>query len=120
MRIITHATAVNAAGSPPKTIEEFVGAVNTRTAAVSVARMKSPRGWSEPGQRPEFDEYSIVLAGTLVVETENGTHEVGAGQAVVAEKGEWVRYCTPYDGGAEYISVCVPAFRPDLVHRDGE
>ncbi len=120
MKIITQPSTIDAAGTPPKTIDEFVGAVNTGTAALSIARMKSPRGWSEPGQRPEFDEYSIVLAGALVVETEGGIHTIGAGQAVIVEKGEWVRYSTPHEGGAEYISVCVPAFRPERVHRDGE
>lgn len=118
MKIITQPSTINAAGSPPKTIEEYVGAVNSRSDNLSIARMRSPQGWSEPGQRPEFDEYSVVLAGTLVVETENGIHAIGAGQAVFVEKGEWVRYGTPHEGGAEYISVCVPAFRPNLVHRD--
>jgi ethanolamine utilization protein EutQ (cupin superfamily) len=118
MKIITQPTTINAAGTPPKTIEEYIGAVNSRSGNLSIACMRSPRGWSEPGQRPEFDEYSVVLAGTLVVETENGIHAIGAGQAVFVEKGEWVRYGTPHEGGAEYISVCVPAFMPDLVHRD--
>lgn len=105
-------------GIPPKTIEEYVGRANTQTDAVSVAHMKSPTGWQEPGQRPEFTEWSLVLRGVLVVEHEGGTLEVKAGEAVKAEPGEWVRYRTPYEGGAEYVSVCLPAFSPDTVHRD--
>lgn len=115
-RKITSPTIVEAAGSKPKRIEEYVGRVNTGTAAVSIARMKSPAGWVEPGQRPEFDEYTLVLAGSLRVETEDGVVEVEAGQAVVAQAGQWVRYSTP--DGAEYVAVCLPAFSPETVHRD--
>lgn len=111
-------TVVPAAGTKPKVIEEFVGRVNTSTAAVSIARMVSPEGWTEPGQRPEFDEYTVVLRGSLRVESDAGVVDVGAGQAIVTRRGEWVRYSTPAEGGAEYIAVCTPAFAPDLVHRD--
>ena len=115
-KLIPAPTVVAAAGTPPKRIEEFVGRVNSATAELSVARMTSPPGWQEPGQTPEFDEYSLVLAGTLRVETGRGTLDVRAGQAVHAPAGEWVRYGTPE--GAEYVAVCVPAFAPDTVHRD--
>jgi len=115
-KLIPAPTVVAAAGTPPKRIEEFVGRVNSATAALSVARMTSPPGWQEPGQTPEFDEYSLVLAGTLRVETGRGTLDVRAGQAVHAPAGEWVRYGTPE--GAEYVAVCVPAFAPNTVHRD--
>ncbi|HEY6903306.1 MAG TPA: hypothetical protein VI216_03310 [Candidatus Acidoferrales bacterium] len=114
--LIEKPTQVAAAGTKPKLIEEFVGLVNSRTAGVSVARMRSPEGWSEPGQTPEFDEYSIVLSGTLRVAYKTGELDVRAGQAVIAHAGEWVRYSTPE--GAEYISVCLPAFSPTTVHRD--
>jgi mannose-6-phosphate isomerase-like protein (cupin superfamily) len=103
-----------------KLIEEYVGRVNSATGAASVAHMHSPPGWSEPGQRPEFDEFTLVLQGVLRVEYEGGAMEVHAGQAVIARQGEWVRYSTPEAGGAEYIAVCVPAFSPATVHRDGE
>ena len=109
-------TTVEAAGNKPKQIQEFVGRVNTKTPAVSVARMVSPAGWVEPGQRPEFDEYTVVLRGTVQVTHREGTLTVGAGQAVITHAGEWVQYSTPE--GAEYISVCLPAFAPDTVHRD--
>jgi hypothetical protein len=109
---------VPAAGTKPKVIEEFVGRVNSGTSAVSVARMVSPEGWTEPGQAPEFDEYTVVLRGSLRVESRSGVLDVGPGQAVVAVRGEWIRYSTPAAGGAEYIAVCVPAFAPGLVHRD--
>lgn len=102
----------------PKAIREFVGRVNTRTSEVSVAFMTSPPGWQEPGQRPDFDEYTVVLHGTVVVEHEGGAFDVNTGQAVLARAGEWVRYSTPGPDGAEYVSVCVPAFSPELVHRD--
>jgi ethanolamine utilization protein EutQ (cupin superfamily) len=118
VRVITGPTRVPAEGQPPKIIEEFIGRVNSATAAVSVARMRSPSGWSEPGQTPEFDEFSIVLRGALHVETREGTVHVEAGQAVVAEKGQWVRYSTPEADGAEYIAICLPAFSPQTVHRD--
>jgi mannose-6-phosphate isomerase-like protein (cupin superfamily) len=117
---LVHAPRVVAAvGNKPKRIEEFVGRVATGTAEVSVARMQSPGGWVEPGQTPEFDEYTVVLRGTLRVESHTGTLDVTAGQAVIASAGEWVRYSTPHDDGAEYIAVCLPAFAPDSVHRDG-
>jgi ethanolamine utilization protein EutQ (cupin superfamily) len=111
---------VEAAGNKPKRIEEFFGLVNSATAGVSLARMTSPSGWVEPGQAPEFDEYTLVLRGTLRVETKAGTLDVSAGQAVHAPRGEWVRYSTPLEGGAEYVAVCVPAFSPHTVHRDAE
>jgi quercetin dioxygenase-like cupin family protein len=109
---------VTAAGTKPKKIEEFVGRVNSGTSAVSVARMTSPEGWEEPGQRPEFAEVTLVLAGLVVVHHEGGALEVRAGQAVLTSPGEWVRYSTPEPGGAEYVAVCLPAFSPDTVHRD--
>jgi quercetin dioxygenase-like cupin family protein len=118
MRIISEPKRIEAHGRPPKTIEEFVGRVNSGIEGVSVARMVSPGGWAEPGQTPEFDEYTVVLRGTLTVETRGGTQRVAAGQAVIVERGEWVRYSTPDEGGAEYVAVCVPAFSPGLVHRD--
>jgi mannose-6-phosphate isomerase-like protein (cupin superfamily) len=111
---------VQAAGTPPKQIEEFIGRVSSGTGDVSIARMKSPEGWCEPGQRPEFDEYTVVLKGKLKVQTENGDFIVEAGQALTAFKGEWVQYSTPFPEGAEYMAVCVPAFSPDTVHRDQE
>jgi len=117
-KLITEPAVVMAAGGVPKVIEEFVGRVGSKTDSVSIARMKSPTGWSEPGQTPEFDEYTVVLCGILCVETRTDTIEVKAGQAVVSPKGEWVRYSTPHAGGAEYIAVCVPAFSPGIVHRD--
>ena len=117
-RLISSPAVVPAAGRKPKVIEEFVGRLNTGTAAVSVARMRSPPGWVEPGQRPEFDEYTLVLRGCLRVQTEQGTLDVAAGQAVHAPKGEWIRYSTPGAEGAEYVAVCVPAFAPEAVHRD--
>jgi quercetin dioxygenase-like cupin family protein len=118
--LIEKPTIVQAAGNKPKRIEELVGRVNTGTRAASVARMTSPAGWVEPGQTPDFDEYTLVLRGTLRVETREGALEVRAGQAVIAPRGEWVRYSTPQEGGAEYVAVCVPAFSPDTVHRDPE
>ena len=107
---------VEAAGTKPKLIDEFVGRVNTGEERVSVARMRSPAGWVEPGQRPAFDEYTVVLGGALTVESSDGSLTVAAGQAVLVRAGEWVRYSTP--SGAEYIAVCLPAFSPDTVHRD--
>jgi len=109
-------TTIKAAGNVPKTIEEFIGRVNSGTESVSIARMKSPAGWEEPGQTPDFDEYTVVLAGMLRVETKAGVVEARAGEALMAPRGEWVCYSTP--DGAEYIAVCVPAFSPDAVHRD--
>ncbi len=112
-------TIVQAAGSPPKRIEEYAGRVNSGHANVSVARMVSPHGWREPGQRPDFEEVTVVLRGRLRVEFEGGSYDVSAGEAVVALPGEWVRYSTPEEG-AEYVAVCVPAFSMDTVHRDPE
>ena len=114
--LIEKPTVIVAAGNLPKRIEEFVGRVNSGTEGVSIARMVSPAGWVEPGQTPEFDEYTVVLKGALRVETRDGAIEVAAGQAVVTRAGEWVRYSTP--GGAEYVAVCLPAFAPGTVHRD--
>ena len=119
-RLISAPTIVQAAGTPPKRIEEFAGRVNSGDAHVSVARMTSPAGWREPGQRPEFEEITVVLRGTLRVEHEGGVLDVGAGQAVVTAPGEWIRYSTPHEGGAEYVAICLPAFSPETVHRDGE
>ena len=118
--LIDTPTVIAAAGNKPKRIEEFVGRVTNGTAAVSVARMTSPSGWVEPGQSPEFDEYTIVLRGTVRVESHGQTFEVHAGQAIVTRKGEWIRYSTPGPDGAEYLAVCVPAFSPETVHRDPE
>jgi quercetin dioxygenase-like cupin family protein len=114
--LIESPSRVEAAGTQPKLIDEFVGRVNNGEARLSVARMRSPAGWEEPGQRPEFDEYTVVLDGALRVEHGDGELEVRAGQAVLARAGEWVRYSTP--DGAEYVAVCLPAFSPDSVHRD--
>jgi mannose-6-phosphate isomerase-like protein (cupin superfamily) len=119
-RLISSPTIIAAAGNKPKRIEEFVGRVNSADVAVSVARMTSPAGWQEPGQRPAFDEVTLVLSGMVRVESESGTLDVRAGQAVVTAAGEWVRYSTPEGDGAEYIAVCVPAFSPDTVQRDPE
>lgn len=119
-KLIEQPTRIAAAGTKPKQIEEFVGRVNSGDEVVSVARMKSPCGWVEPGQRPEFREISVVLAGCLHVEHEAGAFDVGAGQAVVCEPGEWVRYSTPRPEGAEYVAICLPAFSPTTVHRDAE
>lgn len=116
-RLIPAPTRVAVPGN--KRIDEYVGRVNSATTPLSIAHMRSPAGWSEPGQRPEFDEYTVVLSGTLRVAHESGTIDVHAGQAVIANKGEWVRYSTPTPEGAEYIAVCVPAFSPETVHRDG-
>jgi quercetin dioxygenase-like cupin family protein len=117
-KLIDAPARVQAAGAPPKRIEEYVGRVNSGHASVSVARMVSPQGWREPGQRPEFEEVTVVLSGTVRVEHEGGVMDVRAGQAVVTAPGEWVRYSTPEEG-AEYIAVCLPAFSIDTVHRDG-
>jgi mannose-6-phosphate isomerase-like protein (cupin superfamily) len=117
-RLIEQATVIQAAGNKPKRIEEFAGRVNSGHNQVSVARMVSPGGWQEPGQRPEFEEITLVLRGAVRVEYEGGTMEVEAGQAVVTAPGEWVRYSTPRPEGAEYIAVCLPAFSPATVHRD--
>jgi len=116
--LIQEPTRVEAAGNKPKLIDEYVGRVNSATENVSVAHMRSPGGWVEPGQAPEFDEFTIVLRGMLRVEHPGGSLEVRAGQAVIAHRGEWVRYSTPEPDGAEYIAVCVPAFSMETVHRD--
>lgn len=116
--IIDAPTIVAAAGNKPKVIEEYVGRVNSGTSSLSVARMRSPGGWVEPGQTPEFDEYTIVLAGELHVRTKDGMHVVRAGQAIITSGGEWVQYSTPQPDGAEYIAVCAPAFSMETVHRD--
>jgi quercetin dioxygenase-like cupin family protein len=115
-KLIERPSVIESAGNKPKRIEEYVGRVNSATGGVSVARMQSPPGWVEPGQTPEFDEYTVVLRGVLRVETRAGHFDVDAGQAVIAEGGEWVRYSTPE--GAEYLAVCLPAFSPATVHRD--
>ncbi len=117
-RLIEKPSIIEAAGTKPKRIEEYAGRVNSGHETVSVARMKSPQGWVEPGQRPDFEELTVVLGGMLRVEHDGGTLEVRAGQAIVTAPGEWVRYSTPEDGGAEYVAVCLPAFSPDTVHRD--
>jgi mannose-6-phosphate isomerase-like protein (cupin superfamily) len=118
LKIIQSPTRIQAAGTPPKIIEEFIGHITTQTADLSLARMASPPGWSESGQTPEFDEFTVVVRGQLRVETRDGVHEVSAGQAVIAPRGQCVRYSTPNPEGAEYIAVCVPAFSPQTVHRD--
>lgn len=118
-RLLAQPSVIQSAGNKPKRIEEYVGRVNSGHPQVSIARMQSPAGWIEPGQRPDFEECTIVLRGSLRVEFEGGTMDVAAGQAVVTAPGEWVRYSTP-DGEAEYIAVCLPAFSPDTVHRDSE
>lgn len=115
---IASATRIEAAGNKPKLIDEYVGRVNSSTAEASVAHMRSPGGWQEPGQAPEFDEFTLVLKGMLRVEHRGGAIDVRAGEAVIAHKGEWIRYSTPEPEGAEYIAVCVPAFSPSTVHRD--
>jgi mannose-6-phosphate isomerase-like protein (cupin superfamily) len=116
--LIERPTRVTAAGTKPKLIDEYVGRVNSREEAVSIAHMRSPAGWAEPGQTPEFDEYTLVLQGMLRVEHRGGALEVRAGQAVLVRRGEWVRYSTPGEEGAEYVAVCLPAFSPQTVHRD--
>ena len=116
--LIEKPSVIKAAGNKEKIIEEFIGRVNSQNPEVSIARMKSPAGWEEPGQIPEFDEYTVVLKGALQVETEKETLLIAAGQAVIAPAREWVRYSSPEEGGAEYMAVCLPAFSPALVHRD--
>ena len=116
---IQQPSIVQAAGNKPKIIEEYIGRVNSSTEGVSIARMKSPSGWVEPGQTPEFDDYTVVLRGTLRVTTNSGSIDVHAGQAVITHKGEWVQYSTPGTEGAEYVAICLPAFSMDTVHRDG-
>ena len=109
---------IKAAGNKPKIIEEFVGRVNSKTSDLSIARMRSPSGWAEPGQTPEFDEYTVVLKGSLRVTTREGAIEVSAGEAIIVHKGEWVQYSTPGADGAEYVAICLPAFSIETVHRD--
>ncbi len=116
--LIEKPAVIEAAGNLPKRIEEYVGRVNSATEHVSVARMGSPAGWEEPGQRPEFEEITVVLRGMLRVEHETGVLDVRAGQAIITRRGEWVRYGSPEPGGAEYVAVCIPAFSPATVHRD--
>jgi mannose-6-phosphate isomerase-like protein (cupin superfamily) len=116
--LIDRPTVIAAAGNKPKTIEEYAGRVNSGHRAVSVARMVSPEGWKEPGQRPEFEEITVVIRGMLRVEHQGGSLDVHAGQAVVTHPGEWIRYSSPMPDGAEYVAVCLPAFSPDTVHRD--
>jgi mannose-6-phosphate isomerase-like protein (cupin superfamily) len=120
LTIIKSPTIVEAAGNKPKVIEEFIGNVNSKTGALSIAKMKSPEGWVEPGQTPKFDEYTVVLRGSLRVATRTEVVEVSAGQAIIARQGEWVQYSSPNPEGAEYVAVCLPAFSPEMVHRDGE
>jgi mannose-6-phosphate isomerase-like protein (cupin superfamily) len=115
--LIEHPQIIAAAGTKNKIIEEYFGRVNSKTAAVSIARMQSPAGWDEPAQRPDFDEYTVVLKGTLRVKTKEKTYDVTAGQGILISKSEWVQYSSPNEGGAEYIAVCLPAFSPDTVHR---
>jgi mannose-6-phosphate isomerase-like protein (cupin superfamily) len=117
-KLIEKPTKIEAAGTPPKLIEEFIGRVNSGTSAVSIAKMTSPSGWSEPAQTPEFDEYTVVLRGTLKVKLKSGEFNVAAGQAIIINGGEWVQYSTPGPDGAEYVAVCLPAFSPATVHRE--
>ena len=117
---IARPTIIKSAGNKPKQIEEYIGRVNSDIKEVSIARMISPRGWIEPGQKPEFNEYTIVLKGKLKIKLLDTEIEVNAGEAIIVEKNEWIQYSTPYEGGAEYVAICLPAFSPDLVHRDPE
>ena len=116
--IINKPSIIEAAGNKPKIIEEYIGRVNSKTSSVSIAKMTSPEGWTEPGQKPEFDEYTIVLKGKINVKVDDKNYEVEAGQAIITHAGEWVQYSTPESGGAEYVAVCLPAFSSDIVHRD--
>ncbi|HRW62549.1 MAG TPA: hypothetical protein P5132_03630 [Bacteroidales bacterium] len=118
IKIIKQPSIIEAAGTKPKIIEEYFGHVNSKSSDVSIARMKSPQGWEEPGQCPDFDEYTVVLKGSLKVKTKTEEFLITAGQAILTEKNEWIQYSTPYEGGAEYIAVCLPAFSPETVHRD--
>ncbi len=117
-KVFKSPSIVKAAGNRPKIIEEFIGKVNSENDDVSIARMRSPAGWEEPGQTPDFAEYTLVLSGTVRVNTKQGTVDISAGEAVMVEAGEWVRYSTPATTGAEYVSVCIPAFSAATVHRD--
>ena len=116
--LVAQPTRISAAGTKPKLIDEYVGRINTQTAGVSVAHMRSPQGWEEPGQAPEFDEFTVVLKGMVRVRHKGGQMDVTPGQAVIAHRGEWIQYSTPAEGGAEYIAVCLPAFSIETVHRD--
>ena len=118
MGLIETSTMILAAGNPPKQIAEYIGRLNSNNARISIARMVSPGGWEEPGQTPEFDEYTLVLRGSVRVMTRTGEIEVKAGQLFFAAAGDWVRYTTPNEGGAEYVAICVPAFSPETVHRE--
>jgi mannose-6-phosphate isomerase-like protein (cupin superfamily) len=119
-RLIETSTRIRAAGTKEKLIDEYVGNVDTGTEGVNIAIMHSPVGWEEPGQCPDFDEYTIVLNGTLQITCQDDMMDVSEGQAIIVEANEWVQYSTPYEGGAEYVSICIPAFSPGTVHRDGE
>jgi ethanolamine utilization protein EutQ len=116
--LVAQPTRISAAGTKPKLIDEYVGRVNSKTDGLSVAHMRSPQGWQEPGQTPEFDEFTVVLKGMLRVRHKQGQIDVSAGQAVIVHGGEWIQYSTPAEGGAEYIAVCLPAFSMETVHRD--
>ncbi|MBK7631899.1 MAG: cupin domain-containing protein [Ignavibacteriales bacterium] len=116
--VIKSPTIIESVGNKPKIIEEYFGRVNSKTESLSIAKMTSPQGWVEPGQSPQFDEYTVVLKGTLQVKTEKETIDVKAGSAILTKKGEWIQYSTPHDGGAEYVAVCLPAFSPETVNRD--
>ncbi len=116
--LIAKPTRIEAAGNKPKLIDEYIGRVNSRTEAASIAHMRSPGGWVEPGQTPDFDEFTVVLQGMLRIRHQGGSMDIQAGQAVIAHRGEWVQYSTPLAEGAEYIAVCLPAFAPQTVHRD--
>jgi mannose-6-phosphate isomerase-like protein (cupin superfamily) len=116
--IISSPTVIESEGNMPKLIREYIGRINSDHQQLSIAHMESPAGWIEPGQKPEFDEYTLVLKGMLKVEYEEGVAEIRAGQAIITRVGEWIRYSTPEPEGAEYIAVCLPAFSPDTVHRD--
>lgn len=116
--LVATPSVIEAAGNKPKIIEEYFGAVNSGHREISVARMRSPGGWVEPGQTPEFDEYTLVLRGSLRVESNDGILDVAAGQAILTRAGEWIRYSTPGEEGAEYVAICLPAFSPQTVHRD--
>lgn len=118
VKLIKTPAEIKAAGSGGKIIREYIGRVNSNTADVSIARMKSPEGWEEPGQCPDFDEYTVVLKGSVQVKTPDEVFIIKEGEAIITGKGEWVQYSTPFKGGAEYIAVCLPAFSPDIVHRD--
>lgn len=118
IKVISTPTIIEAAGNKPKIIQEFFGRVNSKSENISIAKMSSPSGWEEPGQTPEFDEYTLVLKGMLRVQTKNKTFDIRSGQAILTYAGEWIKYSTPEPEGAEYIAVCIPAFSPDTVHRD--